>query len=85
MPFKSEAQRRLFYAKAERGEIPKKTVKEWEEETPKNKKLPERVKKAISRIASMEKQIPAETTKVEEKPLNTYSLGVQDALEKINL
>jgi hypothetical protein len=42
MPFQSEAQRRLFYAKAERGEIPKKTVEHWEEDTSKN--LPERVK-----------------------------------------
>lgn len=44
-PFKSQAQRRKFYAMANRGEISKKTVKEWESETPKNKKLPERVKK----------------------------------------
>jgi len=46
MPFKSQAQRTLFYAKAERGEIPKETVKRWEEETPKGKKLPEKVKTA---------------------------------------
>lgn len=45
MPFKSQAQRRLFYAKARRGEISKKTVKEWEAHTPKSK-LPERVKQA---------------------------------------
>lgn len=42
MPFKSEAQRKLFYAKAARGEISPETVREWEEHTPK-KKLPERV------------------------------------------
>jgi len=44
MPFKSESQRRLFYAKAKSGEIPKATVKRWEKETP-NKKLPERLGK----------------------------------------
>lgn len=42
MPFKSEAQRRLFYAKARRGEISDEKVREWERETPKGKKLPER-------------------------------------------
>jgi len=45
MPFKSEAQRRLFYAKADSGEIPMSTVKKWESHTPKGK-LPEKVKKA---------------------------------------
>lgn len=45
MPFKSKAQRRKFYAMADRGEISKKKVKEWEDATPKGKKLPERVKK----------------------------------------
>lgn len=44
MPFKSEAQRRLFYAKAKQGEIPEETVRHWESET--KGKLPERVKKA---------------------------------------
>lgn len=44
MPFKSEAQRRKFYAMARRGEIPKSTVLKWEQET-KGKKLPKRKKK----------------------------------------
>jgi len=43
MPFKSQAQRRLFHAKASRGEIASGTVKEWEDHTPKGKKLPEKV------------------------------------------
>jgi hypothetical protein len=43
-PFKSEAQRRKFYAMESRGEISKKTLNEWESETP-DKKLPERVEK----------------------------------------
>ena len=41
-PFKSEAQRRKFYAMAARDEIPESTVKEYESAT-KNKNLPERV------------------------------------------
>jgi len=45
MPFKSEAQRRKFYAMANRGEISDKTVDEWEDATPKGKDLPERVGK----------------------------------------
>jgi hypothetical protein len=40
MPFKSEAQRRLFHAKAARGEISKKTVHEWEHATKNKKALP---------------------------------------------
>ena len=46
MPFKSKAQRRKFYAMADRGEISEATVERWEDETPKGKKLPERVKQA---------------------------------------
>ena len=46
MPFKSQAQRRKFYAMADDGEISKKTLNEWEDATPKNKKLPEKVKTA---------------------------------------
>lgn len=48
MPFKSEAQRRKFYAMASRGEISKETVKEWQAATPKGKKLPEHVAKHAS-------------------------------------
>ena len=46
MPFKSKAQRRKFYAMADRGEIPMSTVKRWEEHTG-DKKIPERVKQAF--------------------------------------
>ena len=42
MPFRSESQRRFFWAKVNRGEISKATAEEWERET-KGKKLPERV------------------------------------------
>lgn len=53
MPFKSEAQRRKFYALKERGEMSQKEIDKWEEETPDN--LPERVKakrKAKKRLNS---------------------------------
>jgi hypothetical protein len=46
MPFKSEAQRRKFYAMANRGEISHQEVKKWEDHTP-DKKLPEHVKKSM--------------------------------------
>lgn len=42
MPFASEAQRRKFYAMAERGEISKEKVAEYEKATKGN--LPERIK-----------------------------------------
>lgn len=45
MPFKSQSQRRKFYAMESRGEISPGTVKKWEDHTPKNKKLPEHVAK----------------------------------------
>lgn len=46
MPFKSDAQRRKFYAMEADGEISTATLKKWEKETPKGKDLPERVKNA---------------------------------------
>jgi hypothetical protein len=45
MPFKSKAQMRLFHAKAARGEMPKETVKEWQDATPDAKNLPEKLEK----------------------------------------
>lgn len=48
MPFVSQAQRGLFYAKLKRKEISPKVVKEFEEATPKGKKLPYHVKKAFA-------------------------------------
>lgn len=61
MPFKSEAQRRLFYAKARRGKMPESTVKKWEAHTPKGK-LPEKVKKAelVSLFAELDKLMDKE-------------------------
>lgn len=48
-PFKSQAQRRLFYAKARRGEISPKVVREWERATGK-RKLPERANPGSSAL-----------------------------------
>lgn len=45
MPFKSQKQRALFYAKMNRGEFSPEMVKRWEEHTPKDKKLPKYVEK----------------------------------------
>lgn len=45
MPFKSESQRRFFYAANKRGDISDADLKKWEDETPKDKKLPDRLEK----------------------------------------
>ena len=45
MPFRSESQRRYFYAKKNTGEFSPEMVQKWEEHTPKGKKLPERLHK----------------------------------------
>lgn len=42
MPFKSEAQRRKFYALKEEGKMSQREINKWEKETPKD--IPERVK-----------------------------------------
>ena len=44
MPYKSDAQRRLFHAKEARGEISHSTVSEWDRAS-KGMKLPEKVNK----------------------------------------
>lgn len=49
MPFLSKSQQRAMHAKASRGEIPKKTIHHWDEETKKMpggfKSLPEKIEK----------------------------------------
>ncbi len=64
-PFKSESQRRKFYAMAERGEISKGKVAEYERETKKD--LPEKVKSDEKRAAAKAKAVKfkknKETTK----------------------
>ena len=49
MPFRSEAQRRKFYAMYARGEISRKTLDEYVKATPKGAKLPKHVKKKKKR------------------------------------
>jgi len=46
VPFKSESQRKKFHAMADRGEISKAKVHEWEHATKNKKNLPEHVKKS---------------------------------------
>lgn len=46
MPLRSKAQQRWMFWAEKEGKLPKGTAKEWAEETPNIKKLPERVKKA---------------------------------------
>jgi hypothetical protein len=53
MPFKSKAQQRLFFAKENRGELPKGTAMEWAHKTENIKALPEHTKKSASEIADM--------------------------------
>jgi hypothetical protein len=53
VPFKSEAQRRKFYAMAERGEISKGKVKEYEEKTKGD--LPERIHRAKAKAQKFSK------------------------------
>ena len=63
-PFKSQAQRRLFYAKARRGEISPKVVREWERATG-ERKLPERAnpsKKALDKYKETHWGIEADAT-----------------------
>ncbi len=54
-PFKSESQRRKFYAMSERGEISKGKVAEYERETKKD--LPEKVKSDGKRAAAKAKAV----------------------------
>ncbi len=43
-PFKSEAQRKKFLEMAKKGEISPETYAKWNAETPKGKRLPERIR-----------------------------------------
>jgi len=56
MPFKSEAQRKKFYALYEEGKITKATLDKWESETAgETKKLPERLhKKQVSHLEKLQ-------------------------------
>lgn len=82
MPFRSSSQRRLFYLKANRGEIPKSTVEEWEAATPKGKKLPEHVKKQTKKASFFDKisqKLPKNHNNV------YYTTGVRQVLSQFGL
>lgn len=51
MPFKSKSQVRAFFAKENRGELPKGTAEEWAHKTKSIKALPEHVKKSAEQLA----------------------------------
>lgn len=100
MPFKSKAQRRKFYAMANRGEISHQKVKEWEDATH-GKKLPERVKKAVEAAAvkivpvPVPVAVPVATTagvptigKLKGqamRKMGAYDYGVNTALQTVGL
>lgn len=44
MPFRSEAQRRKFYELVKTGKMKQETLDQWEKDTPKDTKLPERLR-----------------------------------------
>ena len=71
MPYKSKAQMRLFFAKEKAGELPEGTAKQWADETPNIKKLPEHVKKAMlgpfEKIAVRLKKLPPVPTAIVEQ------------------
>jgi|SRR6267154_2101723 len=92
MPFKSEAQRRLFHAKAGRGEMSEKMVHEWEHATPKKvkKKLPYHVKKAsipvMAQLAVASDAFDKSLRGWEKKGMDSVSIAAFfDELEKLGM
>lgn len=55
MPLKSKAQLRKFGALVKKGEISPAKFKEWRDETPNIKELPERAKKTLEAIKKRRK------------------------------
>ena len=77
MPFKSKAQQRLFFAKENRGELPKGKAKEWADETPDIKSLPEKKHTKKANISpELEAQIQASPELMKRRR------GVYDAYQK---
>lgn len=85
MPFKSEKQRRKFYAMAARGEIDKDVVDEWERKT-KKKDLPETAKGLYNKTLSdtidrnSEQETTAMSKSVEILQQMNAKMSVQKAL-----
>jgi len=93
MPFQSQAQRRKFYAMANRGEISRDTVKEWEDATPKGKKLPEhkKVKKAYEtgaeaalELLGIKRAGEELRLKIPERTFHGFDSGMQRECERAN-
>jgi len=55
MPFKSQAQRRKFYALKSEGKMTQKTIDRWDDETPKG--IPKRLKKHASFISAFKDEL----------------------------
>ena len=79
MPFKSEAQRRKFYALKAEGKMDQKTIDEWESET--KGKLPERIKKAFKQ--SLEGGL-ADDKKPSDFPKDQMRKGIKVEMEHTN-
>lgn len=59
MPYKSQAQKKMFFAKESKGELPKGTAKRWAKHTPDMKKLPEHKTAAVSSPAEVDTFVKA--------------------------
>ncbi len=85
MPYKSDAQRKLFHAKLNRGEISQATVDEWDKAS-KGKSLPEHVKKSDD-----ERKAPAKKKKGKDVSIwnggegTDYTLGAKAAFDVFGL
>lgn len=54
MPFRSQSQRAKFHELVKQGKMSQETLDKWESETPKHKKLPERITAKKSPLTSIE-------------------------------
>lgn len=76
MPFRSESQRRKFWAMVNRGEISRGTAEEWEAATPPGK-LPERVKTAfLDELQKMASEVKLNPSEKRHQALQFAGLGV---------
>ncbi len=79
MPFKSNAQRRLFYAKERAGELPEGTAARWQKETGK-RKLPDHVPKHKKKVNPKTGHVTHWSTVSSEKKA-AFEAGVMDGME----
>jgi hypothetical protein len=81
MPFKSEAQRRLFHAKEGRGEMSHKTVEEWEHATKNKKELPYHKKEASPLVLALLDELEKIAAGVVPNPLSGAKAAVMRAVK----